>query len=158
MNTTRLLKTVAVGGACAAIGAGASALTSAGAAPTKPAAAHAGKHHGKHGRRGVARVLRRAVHVSAVVPASRTGSGFATVTLDRGTVAAVGLNSITLREGTAKHAYRTVTLTLPANAKVRDNRHAAKLADVKAGQKAIVVKAPKRTLVRAHDAGQHRSR
>lgn len=158
MNTTRLLKTVAVGGACAAIGAGASALASAGAAPSKPAGAHAGKHQGKHGRsrRGVARVLRRAVHVSAVVAAPRTRSGFATVTLDRGTVTAVGSKSITLREGTVKHAYRTVTLTLPANAKVRDNRHAAKLSDVRPGQKAIVVQVPKRTLVRAHDARHHR--
>lgn len=158
MNTTRLLKTVAVGGACAAIGAGASALASAGAAPSKPTAAHADKHHGKQGRRGrgVARVLRRAVHVSAVVAAPGTSSSFATVTLDRGTVTAVSSNRITLREGTAKHAYRTVTLTLPANAKVRDNRHGAKLADVKPGQKAIVVKAPKRTMVRAHDARHHR--
>lgn len=157
MSTTSILRVVAVGGACAALGASASALAPAGATPSKPAA-HAGKHHGKHARKGVERVLRRAVHVSAVVPAPRTGSGFATVTLDRGTVAAVGSNSITLREGTAKHTYRTVTLTLPANARVRDNRRAAKLADVKAGEKAIVVKAPKRTLVRAHDARQHRSR
>lgn len=153
MNTTKLMRLGAVGVTCAALGAGAGVLTSAGAAPSKPAAkaAHGGKA-GKHrGKRGAARLLRRAVHVSAVVPTDR-GSRFATATFDRGTVTAVGGDSITLREGTRAKAYRSVTLTIPSGARVRDNGRRAKLSDISTGERAMVLEAPKRTSVRAHDA------
>jgi hypothetical protein len=54
---------------------------------------------------------------------------------------------LTITEGTAKASYKTVTLTIPAGARVRDNRQKASLSDVKAGQRVIVIQAPKRTLV-----------
>jgi hypothetical protein len=86
------------------------------------------------------------VHADAVVP---TKTGFATVILDRGKVTGVSGNQLTLQEGTAKATYKTVTLTIPATANVRENGKKATLADVKTGQQAAVVQMPQRTLVRA---------
>lgn len=140
-------KLIGVAASCAAIGAGASAIASAGAAPG--ANAHAGGAKAAHARMRLRRVLARAVHGDAVVP---TKSGFATVTFDRGVVVSVNGQQLTLREGTKTATYKTVTLTIPANARVRDDRQSATLANLKPGQRAVVLQAPKRTLVIAHDA------
>lgn len=135
--------------ACVALGAGASVIASAGAATSSPAtAAHAhGHHHGLKGR-GL-RLGRRAVHAQLVVP---TKHGFVNVTIDRGTVDSVSGNQLTLTEGTPKQTYKTITLTIPAAAKVRDNRQTASLSSLQHGQRAIVVSAPKRTFVIARTA------
>jgi hypothetical protein len=128
---------------CVAVGAGASAIATAGAASSTPA-------HPKTAvaRRGaLRRFARRAVHGSVVV---RTKTGFATVTFDRGTVNSVNGQQLTMTEGTAKASYKTITLTIPSTAHVRDNRQKASLSDLKAGQRVIVVQAPKQTFVIAH--------
>jgi hypothetical protein len=127
------------------------ATASALAAGGGSAALAAGTHHAaakRHFLRSHPRVakLARAVHADAVVP---TKTGFATVILDRGKVTGVSGNQLTLQEGTAKATYKTVTLTIPATANVRENGKKATLADVKTGQQAAVVQMPQRTLVRA---------
>ena len=76
-----------------------------------------------------------------------TKSGFATVTINRGFVQSVSGQQLTIREGSAKATYKTVTVTIPAGAVIRDNRQKASLSDVKAGQRVLVLTAPKRTYV-----------
>lgn len=133
---------------CAAAGAGASVIATAGAATGNSG------HHARGVRVARARRLRRlaarTVHGTLVV---RTRTGFATVTFDRGKVDSVNGRQLTLTEGTPKATYRTVTLTIPANARVRDNRQKTTLSQVKPGQRALVVFAPKRTFVIAHTPG-----
>ena len=130
---------------CVALGAGASVIAGAGAASSSPAraAAHAHGHHGKHhgGLRGVAR---RAVHGDVVL---HTRAGFRTVTFDRGVVDSVSGQQLKIVEGTPKATYKTVTLTIPANARVRDDKQDSSLSAVKPGQRVLVVAAPMRTLV-----------
>ncbi|MGA9860096.1 MAG: hypothetical protein WBQ18_19680 [Solirubrobacteraceae bacterium] len=128
---------------CLALGAGVSAIASAGAATSGSAHAHAKGAQAK----GLRRFARRAVHGDVVVA---TKNGFATVVFDRGTVQSVNGQQLTIKEGTKKATYKTVTLTIPAGAKVRDNRQAATLSDLKAGQRVLVLQGPKRTLVAAH--------
>jgi hypothetical protein len=127
---------------CVALGAGVSAIATAGAATGTSA------HPRVAARRGaLRRFAARAVHGTVIV---RTRSGFGTVNFDRGTVDSVSGQQLTLTEGTAKASYKTVTLTIPSTARVRDNRQKATLSDVKAGQRVIVVQAPKQTFVIAH--------
>jgi hypothetical protein len=135
---------------CIALGAGASLIASAGAATGGSGHAGHSKHgkHGKAGKAGKAGGLRgfasRAVHGSVVVHAKQ---GFVTVTFDRGKVDSVNGRQLMITEGTKKAVYKTVTLDIPANALVRDNRQKATLAAVKPGQRVAVIKGPKRTLV-----------
>ncbi len=144
----RYWKLGVVGISCAALGVGASAIASAGAtSSTSPAGASASAKHEGAGALSRRRLLRRAVHGEFVVP---TKSGFVTVTLDRGVVQSMNGQQLTLTEGT-KTTHRTVTLSIPAGARVRDNGKLATLADVKPGQRALVVHGPKRTLVVARD-------
>ena len=125
---------------CAVIGAGASAIASAGAAtsPTTASRAHTGRVHGPR------RWERRAVEGSIVI---RTKQGFKTVTFERGTVQSISGQQLTMVEGTAKATYKTVTLTIPANARVRDNGQKSTLSNVEDGQRVIVLTAPKNTFV-----------
>jgi hypothetical protein len=130
-----------VGVACVALGAGASAIAGAGATTShssQPAAKRTAH------LRGLRRYALRAVHGSVVV---RDKSGFGTVTFDRGKVDSVAGRQLTLTEGTAKATYKTITLTIPAGAVVRDDRQKASLSDLKAGQRVLVLAAPKRTFV-----------
>ena len=146
----RYWKLGVIGLSCAAIGVGASAIASAGAATSGSQAGTSASVAAKHKAAGALsrrRLLARAVHGELVVP---TRSGFVTVTLDRGVVQSVNSQQLTLTEGTAA-THRTVTLTIPAGARVRDNGKQVTLADVTAGQRALVVHGPKRTLVVAHD-------
>jgi hypothetical protein len=136
---------------CVAVGAGVSAIASAGAATNSSSSQSAATHakHAKHARagKGGLRRLTRAVQGSAVV---RTKDGFSTLTFERGKVDSVSSGRLTLTEGTPKASYRTVTVTIPANAVVRDDRQKASLSDVKPGQRALVLTAPNRTYVIAH--------
>jgi hypothetical protein len=133
---------------CVALGAGVSAITTAGAATSntrRAGSSHAAKAAKPAAARGRGlRRLMRAVQGSAVV---HTKTGFATVTFQRGKVDSVSGQQLTLTEGTRKAAYKTVTVTIPANAVVRDDRHKAALSDVKAGQRVLVLQAPQRTYV-----------
>lgn len=148
---------VGVGACCAAAGIGAGAVATAGASTSgsSPSTAkHAGHRHAGDKRGGARALARRAVHGSVVVHAK---GGFRTVTWDRGTVSAVNGDQITLAEGTPTATYRKVTLTIPSGARIRDNRAKATLASVKPGQRAIVIRRPKRTVVVAHTPKAHRS-
>jgi len=146
MTRPVLLKIVAVGSACAAVGAGAGILGTAGAATSNPPSqsSQATKHHRHHRS-----LLLRAVHADAVIPVK--GGQFAQVTYDRGVVQSVSGQQLTVADGTLKHTYKTVTLTIPANAKVRDNKQTAQLSDVKSGQIVVVIQGPAHTWVMAHD-------
>ncbi len=125
---------------CVAAGAGVSAIATAGAATSGSAHPTAGHSRGK----AALRRLGRAVQGSAVV---RTKAGFSTVTFERGKVDSVSGRQLTITEGTATASYKTVTLTIPADAVVRDDHTAGTLSDVKAGQRVLVLTAPNRTYV-----------
>ena len=136
---------------CAAAGAAASIIATAGAATANSTHAVRGARIAR--ARRLRRIAARTVHGTLVV---RTRSGFATVTFDRGRVDSVSGRRLTMTEGTPKATFKTVTLTIPANARVRDNRQKATLAQVKPGQRVIVVTAPKRAFVLAHAPGFRR--
>ena len=145
MTKSLLIKVASVGGACAAIGAGAGILgTSAAATNNGTPNATTPKHHLRRARP----LLDRAVHADAVIAVK--GGQFVQVTLDRGTVQSVSGQQLTIAEGTVKHTYKTVTLTIPSGAIVRDNKQSAQLSDLKAGQRVLVVQGPKHTRVIAH--------
>jgi hypothetical protein len=140
---TKHMRIVLVGLSAMAIGAGASAIASARAAGT----------HAAHGTRtghrayGLRRLARRAVHGSVVV---KTATGFQTITFNRGKVDSVSGSQLTMTDGTRRASDQTVTLTIPATARIRDNHQPATLAALKSGQRVIVIQAPKRTFVIAH--------
>lgn len=132
---------------CVALGTGASVIAGAGAATsTKASAARTQKAHKAHAARkfGLRQIARRTVHGDFVV---HTKAGFRTITVDRGVVDSVAGQQLTITEGTRTATYRTVTLTISANARVRDDRQASSLSSVKAGQRVLVVTAPQHTLV-----------
>jgi len=139
---------------CVALGVGISAITSAGATTTKPATssggagvrATAGQRLKRH--RGI---LRRSVHGDLVV---HTKDGFQTASFDRGRVDSISGDRLTLTEGTPKASYRSVTLTIPADARVRDGGSRTELSSVTVGQRVLVIQAPKRTIVFAHTPKQ----
>jgi hypothetical protein len=126
---------------CVAAGAGASVIAGAGAATSTQA--HAKRAKGVK-RGGLRRLARRTVHGDFVV---HTKAGFVTVTVDRGVVDSVSGQQLKITEGTPKATYKTVTLTIPADARVRDDRQKSSLPAVKPGQRVLVVAAPNRTLV-----------
>lgn len=138
--------------ACLAIGAGASAIATAGA--TNSNHAQVSLHQLRYGRgfdrlraEGMRLVARRAVHGDLVV---WTRKGFVTVTFDRGSVSNVSGQQLTINEGIPKATYKQVTLTIPTTAHVRDNGRKATLSQLRQGQRVIVVQAPSRTFVIAH--------
>lgn len=149
------LKLVTVAAACVAIGAAGSAIATAGAASTgttTTSSSGASSTNAKTARgrgAGVRALERRTVQANVVVA---TKTGFATVTINRGFVQSVSAQQLTIREGTKKATYKTVTLTIPSNAKVRDNRQASTLSALTAGQRVAVVQAPQRTWVIARSA------
>ena len=154
MTGRKIAKVGGVIGACAALGAVGAYVGDAASSPSTSSAATAKPNQaGPNGpRRGALRPLRRAVHADLVVPAK--GGKFVNVTVDRGIVEKVDGTSLTLKEGTKTATYKTITLDLPSNAVVRIKRKPAKLSDIKAGQHAMVVKGPNRTLVIVRDAKQ----
>lgn len=128
---------------CLALGAGASAIASAGAATGGAAHPHAA--HRRHA--GSRRWLTRAVHGNLTLA---TKHGFKTVTFDRGTLASVNGQQLTLTEGTRRSAHRTVTLTIPATARVRDNRAPSTLSHLSVGERVMVVEGLRHARVIAH--------
>jgi hypothetical protein len=130
---------VAVGLICAALGAGASAIAVAGASTPHTGAVH-------HRLRPRA-LLRRAVQAQLVVATRR---GFVRVSLLRGTVRSIAGRRLTLLVGTRRASYRTVTVSLPARTRVRDNHERSTLSALRPGQRALIIRAPHRALVIAH--------
>jgi hypothetical protein len=144
---TRHARVLAVAVSCLGVGAAASAIASAGASTTATkAATPAAKVAAGKGWR---REFRRAVHGELVV---HTKNGFETVTFDRGVVESVSGDVLTLREGTKTATYKTVSITVPAGARVRNNRERSSLATVKPGERAEVIQGPAHTLVVARTA------
>jgi hypothetical protein len=136
---------LAVGIACTGLGAGVSAIATAGATGHKAAAAktrHAGLYHA--GLRHAGRRFGRAVHGQFVVS---TAGGFKTITFDRGFVQSVSGSTLTIREGTASATYRTLRLTIPAGARIRNNRQAAALSSLTPGEHVVVLRRPAGTAV-----------
>lgn len=128
---------------CLALGAGASAIATAGAS-TRASAHHAWR------MAKLRRLARHAIHGSVVLATRR---GLVTVTFDRGRVDSVAGAQLTLTEGrNDTTASRTVTLTIPASARIRDDRRTASLSALKPGQRVTVIRTPRRTLVIAHAA------
>lgn len=147
----RHTKIFAVALSCLGLGAAGSAIASAGAASSSSATA------GATGSAGAARVAavdraawRRAflrshaVHGDLVI---YTKHGFKTIAMDRGFVDSVSGNALVMREGTASHTYRTVTLTIPGNARVINQGRNASLSQLTPGEHVVVVQGPVRTLV-----------
>lgn len=134
----RHVAVVGVAVSCLGVGAAASAIATAGAASPSPSpsSAHVLRH------RRWARIP--GVHAELVV---HTRSGFQTITADRGFVDSVSGETLTLREGTRTATYKTVTLTIPAGARVRNNGKRAPLSSVSAGEHVLVVRGPARTWV-----------
>jgi hypothetical protein len=132
---------LALAASCVAVGAGVSAIASAGAATPSTGTSATTTHHG---RLGGLRAFRRAVHGELVVP---TKSGFETVTFDRGTIESVSGQQLTVKDATKKQTYKTVTLSIPADARIRDNGQQASMTSLKAGQRVLVVQGPKRWFV-----------
>jgi hypothetical protein len=144
-------KLIGVAASCVALGAAAGAVSNAVAADGQSATSRQGSanpndaHHPRGGRVALWRVaLRRSVHGDLTVA---TRSGFATVTFDRGTVQSVSGDRLTLAEGTRTATYRTITLMIPPGAKVREAGKPASLAELRAGQRVLVLQAPKGTWV-----------
>ena len=140
----RHARLLTVGASCAALGAGASAIASAGAATGHSSHAAAARTATRAGHGGLRRFAARAVQGSLVV---HTKTGFATVTFDRGRVDSVSGQRLTLTEGTPKASYRTVEVTVPASAIVRDNGTRTSLAALTPGQRVLVLTGPRHTRV-----------
>lgn len=143
-------RTLVIAVCCVAVGAAASAIAVAGAATG------ASKHRGAAGASArlahgasLHRLAARAVQGSAVL---HTKQGFATVTFERGAVDSVSGQQLRITEGTPKATYKTVTLTIPSAAHVRDNRQPASLSSLQTGQRVLVLQAPRGTFVIAHTA------
>lgn len=139
-------RTLALAAVCTVTGAGGTMGITALSSSASPGHHHARAAHGVHPH--AARLLARAVHGEAVVP--QRGGTFANVVYDRGTVKSVSGQDLTLTEGTRTATYKTVTISIPADARVRraHTRHAT-LASLQAGDHVRVLQGPKHTLVRA---------
>ena len=144
MTRSRLMKTTAVAGACAAVGTVAGIAGSAAAPSPSTSNKSDGPQYGfvvagqatGGAPKGVVAFKEGVggppVHGTEVVP-NKASDGFDTVTHDSGTVTSVSGDRITLTEGTDKATYATPTLTIPANATVQRNFQTAKLSDIQAG-------------------------
>ncbi|PTL59734.1 hypothetical protein [Paraconexibacter algicola] len=135
---------------CIAVGAAGSTIVAASAeSPARSSGAAkqaAGAGKGARAADPVLRAARRAVHAELTVA---TKDGFDEVVVDRGVVTAIRGDALTLRQGTKRRSGETVTVTIPQDARVRVDRKAAKLSDVRAGQRVAVLQLPRRTVVRA---------
>lgn len=154
-------RAVGLGALCAAAGAGAGTIAAAGAATPHHAARSAAGTSGaamrgtparrRAGARrgGIIRLARRTVHAQLVV---HTPRGFRTVTIDRGTLDSVSGRTLTVTDGTRHASDQKVTLTIPAHARVRNDRRPAALSSLHAGERVVVIQLPRRAVVRARSA------
>lgn len=94
-----------------------------------------------------------AVHEQAVV-LNKAGTGFITATLDQGTVESVNGDQLAVKEAVRKVTYKTVTLTIPANASVYRNFAKSTLSSMRGGDHVRVVQSSEGTQVFAVDASQ----
>lgn len=142
MTHSRLFKSMAAAGACAAVGtiagiAGSSAAPSNSLNSDGPRFGFVVQGPATRSAPGGPVAVKVAMggpplHATEVVP-NRAGDGFDTVTHDSGTVKSVSGDHITITEGAGKATYATPTLTIPANATVHRNLQIARLSDIQAG-------------------------
>jgi hypothetical protein len=141
---SRHARLLAVAVSCAGLGAGAGVIANAGAA-TSAASSTA------HGASAplVRLAARRWLYGGAVQGdlVVNTKSGFKTVSFERGFLDSVSGDTLTLREATRKATYKTVTVTVPEGALVRDRGHAATLSQLTPGEHVLVLQGPERTYV-----------
>ena len=104
-------------------------------------------------RHGVVVAGGPAVHEDAVV-LDKAGTGFITATVDNGVVKSLSGDSLTVTEGLRSVTYKTVTLTIPANATVMRNFNKATLSDLKTGDRVHVAQSSDGTTVFADDGTQ----
>lgn len=135
-----LLSGASIGGAVGYAASASGASTSHGAKTNHSASAHSAKA----ARRQAGR-LSRAVSLTAVVP---SGHGhFATLSIERGTLTSVSGQTLTLREGTVRADYKTVTVTLPSTAVVRLSGAPSSLTALSPGERVAIVQGPRKTTV-----------
>jgi hypothetical protein len=142
----------------AAVGAAGGLAVSASGAGQKPATKTLEQAAtGKGKARGKSRLARleRAVSLTAVVPAR--GGRFTSVSIERGTLVRVTTQQLTLREGTRRASYETVTLAVGPNATVRLSRRPSTLGALSPGDRVAVVQGPRKTLIAARPAASARS-
>jgi hypothetical protein len=163
MKGSTAMRTAAVGTTCALVGAAAGIAGSSASTPHKtngPVVFASGKV--KQGIAGPmigppglafampAGAAGPPVHSESVVPNEK--GGFETVTMDRGMFSSLSGEQLTIAEGTKSATYKTVTLTIPSDAKVYRNGEKAQLSSIKSGDAVTVVQSPKGTVVNANDA------
>jgi hypothetical protein len=158
MNRNKLFAIVVVAGAIAisvaaiaqGSGGGKKSASKASAGPSSAGHPPGAIIGGGPGPRGAA------VHSVSVVP-NKAGTGFVTVTSDRGKVQSVdgGASTITIVEGTKTTTYKTVTLSVPSGAAVIRNGKSASLGDVKAADEVSVSSSSEGTTVFATDSTFH---
>jgi len=144
----RHTKFLAVALSCLGLGAAGSTIAAAGAAPSSSSATSGAATAGaaKVNRAAWRRAFLRshAVHGDLVI---YTKNGFKTIALDRGFVDSVSGNALVMREGTRTHTYRTVTLSIPADARVINRGQSSTLSQLTPGEHVVVIQGPVRTLV-----------
>lgn len=154
---TRHSRSLVVGLSCAGLATGAGAIASAGAA-TGHLTGHAGAAHQAGPRQGPpppAGLAGQAIHGQVVVP---TKTGFATVTFDRGVVKSVDGQQLQITEGTKTDTYQTVTVTIPADAIVRNDGNTTTLANITTGEHVTVIQGPKTCVLAGSGAPSGRQR
>ena len=152
MNKQRT-KIFAVALACGAIGAAAGIAGGVAAPAQKAAHAHARAAHAQGDRIGGLPPFGPGgmeVHEEAVV-LNKAGNGFITVTADNGSVQTVSGDQLTIKEGVGSVTYKTVTLTIGANAAVTRNFKTASLSDLQSGDHVHVASSSEGTTVHADD-------
>ena len=97
-----------------------------------------------------------AVHSESVV-LNKAGTGYITVTSDSGTVKSVEASAgkLTIAEGVKSVSYKTVTLTIPSEAKVSLDGNSSSLADLAEGDHVTVSSSSEGTTVFATDSSFH---
>jgi hypothetical protein len=160
VKRSTIVRTSAIGAACALAGAGAGIAASSASSPkARPRAPFHGPFPRDHLLPFAGGTLAHAagppVHAQMVVPNDK--GGFDTITIDRGSFSSLAQGNLTISEGTKTATYKSVTLTIPSNATVRRNGESAQLSSLKSGDIVIVFQSARGTFVGAHDA-QHAQR
>ncbi|HEX2016453.1 MAG TPA: hypothetical protein VGN69_07145 [Solirubrobacteraceae bacterium] len=159
MNLSHLRSRTTVGVSCALAGA-AFGIASVAAAPkhkktqSRTAQTNNVRNH-RGGPDGPMRFGGPPVHATAVV-LNQAGNAYITVTEDSGAYKSLNANTLVISEGVNNVPYQDATLTIPADAKVYRNDVAAKLSDLKPGDRVHVSQSTQGTFVSADDAAHQR--
>jgi hypothetical protein len=109
---------------------------------------------GSHGGRSPGFGGFGAIHSVSIQPTAK--GGFETVTVDAGTITAVGANSLTLKEGSTSATYATPTITPSGSVTVTLDGKSAKLSALTADDRAVIVQSSSGTSrVIAIDSSAH---